>query len=98
MQKKERKHKVVTASLQDELAEGFSIEDTLQDPYRFEDAVEKRETIRNIMKRASPREKVVLRMTLSGATQTQIGRQIGCSQVSVSKILKKIRERGKVSA
>lgn len=90
----ERKHKRITCSLQDETVEGHTLEEIMPDPYYFEDVVEQKLRVQELVGKMNPKEKNIFNLYfVEGMKQNQIGQALGYSQAYISRIIKRFRER-----
>lgn len=89
-----KKRMAVTLSLEKELGEDdFTLEDTISSGERFEDLSVLKVDLENAMGRLKEREKLILRLLISGETQASIAKMMGMSRENVRRILKDIKRK-----
>lgn len=86
------KRSALVVSLQDELYDGITIEQTLA--YK-PDCIDMfiREDIVNFIGSLTPRHRLILALCAAGNTQKKISEKVGVSQAYVSRIIRKLKKR-----
>lgn len=89
-----KKKMAVTLSLEKELGEdNFTLEDTISSGERFEDLSVLKVDLENVMERLKEKERLILRLLISGETQSSIAKKMGTTRQNVKRILKNIQRK-----